>query len=121
MADPVLDEAAIVEMLKQPMTQETVVILQSAVMQAMLDMYDRKVDRSEFINHGSLCVTTYAMLSRTYMLRSIYELYAAGDLSEARFDKALADIHQLVTRQCEQIGAFVLRMQECPTSADKVH
>ena len=122
MADPVYDEDAIIDMLKTlPGPQQTVPVLQNACLMALLDLYDRKADRMFFAQHAGMICTTYAMLSRTWMLMSMHDIFENGNLTEATFNKAHADIIQMVTENTEQIIAMVQKLKECPTSEDKVH
>lgn len=121
MADPVFDEDDIIHLLRAPVVPGAIDALQRGSMQALLDLYDRKVDRKEFIAAGSLCVTMYAMLSRVYVLKSIEQLFRDGELAQGSFDKANEEIAQLVRVQAEALIEVVKRLQMCPTSKDKVH
>lgn len=122
MADPVFDEERIAALLTAPIGPQTSVpILQNACLMALMDLYDRKAERDYFAKHAVTILSTYAMLSRTWMLLSMSELYDSGNLTSGSFNKAQAEIIELVKTNVEQILGMVRQLQECPTSQDTVN
>lgn len=122
MADPVFDEDAILKMLAVPVgPQHMINTLQAGLMMALADLYDRRADRSFVMEHATLIVQTYAMLSRTWMLASMRELFEQAMLQPHSFDKAHNDICELVNKNMVGIVKMVEQLQECPTSKDPIH
>ena len=121
MADPILDEDGIIMLLKAPVGYETTNLLQAGAVQALLDMYDRKVTREEFCEHASRCIGLYNEAGKLWMLGNIFEVYLDGSLDRSKFDTAKASLVELVQRQCETLIDMVQRLKQCPTSQDKVH
>lgn len=121
MADPVFDEEIIIQMLGTvPGPQQSVPILQQACTMAMMDLYDRAVDRDYFAKHAIICLTTYAMLSRTWMLMSMHDLYVSGNLTERSFTEAHDGITKLVLENAEKMIAMMGELRQCPLSTDPI-
>lgn len=122
MADPVFDEDAILQMLAAPVgPQELISTLQAGLMMALADLYDRRADRSFVMQHATVIVQTYAMLSRTWMLASMRELFDSANLQPHSFDKAHNDICELVNQNMRTVVRMIEQLQECPTSKDPIH
>jgi hypothetical protein len=87
----------------------------------MIDLYDRKVTRDEFIAAVAPCINLYGHTSKLHMLDNIHQVFSTGDLDEDRFVKAHEGLTDMVARDVEKVTAVVKRLVECPTSKDKVH
>ena len=121
MSDPVLDEQYIIELLRCPVKAETVTMLQGGAVQALIDLYDRKVTREEFANLASPCLALYGQTAKLWLLANIEGVFDSGDLDKDRFVKAREGLENLVRKQAETVIEIVKRLQTCPTSQDKVH
>lgn len=121
MADPVLDEQQIIQLLKAPCTVEMVNILQSGAVQALVDLYDRKVTRDEFTAMASPCIALYGQCSKLWLLDNIKDVFMTGDLTAQRFDDAKNGLADVIRKQAETVIEQVKRLQLCPTSQDQVH
>lgn len=121
MADPVLDEDLIVSLLKSTISADSVARLQMGTVQALVDLYDRKVTRDEFTTAASHCLALYGQLAKLWLLTNIESVYDAGHLDKNNFKQAAAGLQDIVRKQCEGVIEIVKRLQLCPTSEDKVH
>lgn len=121
MASPVLEEEIIKRLLQYPATPDNLPFLQNAAMQCLLDMYDRKLTRPEFIEHGSKAVTLYAQMAKLWLLDHIYELHREGVLTENSFTSAQVQMKELIEVIARELIETVKRMQECPLDEDKIH
>jgi hypothetical protein len=121
MADPILDEDYIVTLLKAPVNHETTNMIQAGAVQALLDLYDRKVTRDVFCDEGSVCLALYGQASKLWVLNNIQEVYSRGELTEERFKIAKDQLCDLIRKQAEMVIETVKRLQLCSTSEDKVH
>lgn len=121
MADPILDEDLIVSILQCPIKPDTVNRIQSGAMQAMVDLFDRKPTRDEFISLSAPCVALYGQAAKLWMLSNIQQVYDAGELDGSRFLVATSSLEDIIRKQCETVIEIVKRLQLCPTSQDRVH
>lgn len=121
MADPVLDEQNIVALLRCPIKAETVGRLQAGAVQAMIDLYDRKVTREEFINAIAPCITLYGSAAKIWILDNVRVSHEDGQLDAATFDQAMNGLADLTRKQAEIVVEMVKRLIQCPTSQDHVH
>lgn len=121
MADPVLDEEMIISFLRVPKSCEYVNSLQSGCMQALADLYDRKVTRDEFVQGAAVCVAAYAQCSKLWMLNNVREVFEDGTLTAEKFKDADERMAQILRKHTEVVVELVKRLQECPTSKDPVN
>lgn len=121
MSDPVFDEDYICALLAVPVNLQMIVTLQTGALQALIDLYDRKVTREEFMNNVAPCVTLYGQCAKLWMLASVQKAYAENDLTEERFQQTEKSMVELIRKQSQTVIEIVKRLQLCPTSQDKVH
>ena len=121
MADPVFDERYIMHLLGAPASFENTEFHQTGAAQALIDLYDRKVTRDEFITSASQCLSLYSTTSKMRMLHRIKDVFDAGDLNIEAFAKADAELKAVITKQTTYVLALVTRLMQCPTSEDNVH
>lgn len=121
MADPILDENLLLARLKSPPNVIDTENLQSAAMGTLLDIYDRKVTREEFIKMASPCVALYAAVGRFELLMSIKECFDAETLDVSSFTVAATGIKAAIDAHSASVTETVNRLKACPTSQDKVH
>jgi len=121
MADPRLDEDYIRALLSVPVTHENTDAIQQGAVQALIDLYDRKVTRDEFLTAGAACLSLYGQCSKLWMLHNVRAVYKDGTLTDQKFldaDKAFCDI---IRKQSETVVEIVKRLQLCPTSKDPIN
>lgn len=121
MSDPVLDEEGIIALLKCSITPETVGALQAGAVQAMIDLYDRKVTRAEFIEQLAPCIALYGQVAKIWLLANVESVFDSGDLDKARFVQAREGLEHIVRKQAETVIELVKRLQMCPGSQDALH
>lgn len=125
MGDPILDEDYIITLLRAGpeagTTGEAVAIVQQGAIQALMDIYDRKVTRDEFSHLASPCIALYGQAAKLWLLNNIHDVFAGGDLDEARFRLALDALVELMRKQSDTVIEIVERLKQCPTSQDKLH
>lgn len=121
MADPVIDETQILSLLSAPVGPHAVARLQAGAVQALVDLYDRKCTREEFINLASPCLALYGSAAKLWLLHNIHEVHVTGDLDEARFKLADEGLADLVRVQSEAVIDIVKRLQLCPRTQDTVN
>ena len=121
MADPIFDEAYIMHLLTAPPSPENCEYHQTGAAQALVDLYDRKVTREEFITAASQCLSLYSTTSKLRMVHAIRDTFDSDGLSAEKFDKADHDCREVITKQAGILITTVKRLMQCPTSEDKVH
>lgn len=121
MADPVLDEDNILGLLQLPITIETVNAIQAGAAQALIDLFDRKVTRQEFMDEASTCLSLYGQTAKLWMLASMERAHHETGIDEMAFRRAEEGITKLIGRDVDRVVTLVKRLQECPLSEDKVH
>jgi hypothetical protein len=121
MADPVFDEELIVELFKSAVNRENTGRIQQAAVHMLADLYDRGVTRDEFISMATLCISLYAQCAKLWVLGNVEEVFDAGDLTNERFKIGSGQLEEIIRKQCMDAIEVMKRLQDCPTSADKVH
>lgn len=121
MADPVLDEDYIMQLLRSPVTHETADLIQGGAAQALVDLYDRKVTRDEFVAACSRCLSLYGKASRFNMLQDVRVVFDAGNLDKNSFDVADKGLRDAIRTQSEGLVDLVKRLMQCPTSRDPIN
>lgn len=119
--DPVLDEEGILELLRVPVQPETISALQAGAVQALLDLYDRKVTREEFIKSAAPCIELHAQAAKLWMLTNIWRVHSSGDLTDDRFKVASEGLTNITTAAAARVHDIVSAVMQCPTSGDKIH
>lgn len=121
MADPILDENIILALLDCAPKHENLARIQQGAVQALMDLYDRKVTREEFASAASPCLALFAQCSKLWVLHNIEDAFQLGDVNQASFDHARNGIQELLSKQIESVVGIVERLRQCPLSTDKVH
>lgn len=120
MADPILDEDGILMLLSRPILPENVNALQAGAVQAMVDLYDRKVTREEFCELLTPCLTLYGQTAKLWLLSNIYDVHKSHGLNDERFKKAGEELAAVISKQVDEVVAIVKRVKQCPTSEDTI-
>lgn len=121
MADPVFDESCVIALLQSTARPENVARLQTGAVQALVDLYDRKATREEFINNAGTCIALYGQVSKLWMLDNIEAANADGVLDKNCFETARRGLEDLIRHQSERVVEIVRRLQQCPTSTDPIN
>lgn len=121
MADPVFDEDYILHLLALPVTVDCVDGLQAGAAQALIDLYDRKVTRDEFIENFAKCLSLYSYGAKLNMLHSVKARFDDKTLTENSFKETDARLCDVITKQAQTVAELMKRLKECPTSVDKIH
>lgn len=121
MADPVFNEDHIIALLRMPILNSSLGALQAGAIQSMIDLFDRKVTREEFVEQLAPCIALYGTATKMWLLDNIEAVHDDGDLNKEKFKAARAALVELARKQSETVVELVKRLQMCPSSQDKVH
>lgn len=120
MADPQLDEDHIIALLQTPPLTTTWAELQKGAVQAMMDIYDRKVVRDEFIRMVTPCLVLYGQAAKLSLMVNVSVAHDQGDVDAVRIKHAIDGLASSIRDQSERVIDIVKRLKECPTSKDTV-
>lgn len=95
--------------------------LQVGAILALVDAYDRKLTRDQFIIVASLALTIHTTSGKGAMLQSTHELFRTEELTEASFLTAATAIDGVLKTKTNELCEIVKRMAMCPVPGDKVH
>jgi hypothetical protein len=121
MATPIFDEGEIIAMLSAPVGPYAVSRLQHGAVQALVDLYDRKCTRDEFVRMASPVIALYASTAKLWLIKNVEEIYNDGDLDADRLNQANVGLCDLIRKQSEEVIDMVKRLQMCPTDQDTVN
>jgi hypothetical protein len=121
MGDPLLNEHAIIALLQASPADQMTAEIQAGAAQALMDLYDRGVSRSEFAEMALSCLGLYSQTAKLVMMLNIKEAYDRGDVTPENIDGAIRGLTNLVQKQSGTVADIVSRLLQCPTSEDKVH
>lgn len=125
MSDPVLDEKRILAILTNEDPQEgldnTTCRLQAGALMAVLDAYDRKVDRDNFLLIMSQAVGLHSTASKRLLLDTIHKSFREEELTDAAFLVAEAQLNNMIKEKVKELAAFVTRLTQCANSGDAIN
>lgn len=121
MADPVLDENLILEALQRVPSYSNIGALQQGALQSLIDMYDRKMTREQFLHNAATAVSLYGQTCKLWMLGQMREAFDNGDLDIARIMQAEGALVAIMRKQTSELTEIVEQLKQCPTSQDAVH
>ena len=124
MTSPVIDEDVMIEALKEAAPAdigENTKRLRTGAQLLLLDAYDRKVTRDQFIAALGACTSLMDALGRHSMMTNVKDFEQSGAVTKADIEVTLAGVTKLVqqsTAQCSKMAALV---HQCPRDEDRVH
>lgn len=121
MTDPVYDENNILTLLSLPPTIANAEAIEAGAVQALCDLYDRKVTREEFCNAAGPVLALYGQSQKLWMLYNIKGVFDQDALTEEKFIAADAQMTEIMRKQALTVIEIVKRLKMCATSQDIVH
>lgn len=125
MTSPVIDENVMVEALKPAAPEdigENARRLHAGAQLLLLDAYDRKVTRDQFIAAAGAAFFLIDALGRHEMISSVKRFEIDhGIVTKADIEVALAAVVALVQQHAEQCSKMAGLITQCPKDEDKVH
>lgn len=118
MTSPVIDEAVMLEALSTPGGTH----VRSGATMLVLDAYDRKVTRDQFIATLGAVVTLLDAVSKQEMMLNVKDFYKdKGAVTAADIEMALLTTNEALNVGCAQCVKIAELLQKCPFDEDKVH
>ncbi len=121
MTDPVLHEPTIIDTLDCSPVPENTGRLQAAALLSLLDAYDRKLTRDNFVTLASAALALHTQVGKLYMIDSVRENNLIGVLDAGMLEKATAGVLMMTRDAHTELFGLMRRVVACPTSEDKVH
>lgn len=125
MSNPVLDEKRIMAILsgKVPHDSQLNITcrLQTGAIMAMIDAYDRKVDRDSFILCISYAMGLHTIASKRLLVTHLHELFRDDTLTDAQFCVAEAELNKMADTKLGELIEFVTKLAQCPVAGDSVN
>jgi hypothetical protein len=125
MVSPVIDEDVMIDTLKQIEPEklpENTMRLRTGASLLLLDAYDRKVTRDQFIAALGSSLDLVDMLGRFEMMNNVKSFREqAGRVTGADIEVTLASVTSKVNMYTDQCSKMAELVQQCPLSEDSVH
>jgi hypothetical protein len=120
MADPVFNEATIISLLGAPASIAAFEPLQTGAALALVNGFDRKIQREPFTFLVSSAMGLHTNLGRLHLITRMRELQKQNILTPAKFDEASVDIVAFCETERLSLLHQMKMMTLCPTSDDKI-
>lgn len=121
MANPIMDEDMLLEMLACQMNYDNTARLQSAALYAVVAAHDRQCTRDEFIALMESAMGVHSYVGKMSMMTQIRQNFTEKQLDLEMIDRSLENLISYGNSSQANLRAFLTRMVQCPTSLDKVH
>ncbi len=121
MTSPVMDENILQFLTKEPPSIDNIDRLQTASLMAIVDAFDRKVTRDNFVMIAATAMTLGQVMARLGILKSTEGFFNGGDLNTAMFDQATKGLMAMAATQHAVLERQVSVLVQCPNDKDPVH
>src|SRR5882672_938498 len=121
MTDPVLHEPTIMDTLDCTPYPENTSRLQAAALLCLIDAYDRKLTRENFVTLASAALSLHTQIGKLFLIDSIRENDRIGMLDTAMLDKAARGCQGMTSGAHAELYGLMNKVVQCPTSADRVN
>lgn len=109
--------------LAQPPTYQNVGPVQSGAMMALIDSYDRKVEREFFCGIAALSLSLHSAMGRLHTVNTLKEIAKdpqfMADPARA-FDEALKSLESHAAQRHKELNQMAHLLVQCPTEADTI-
>ncbi len=96
--------------------------LQAAALLSLLDAYDRRLTRDNFVTLASAALALHTQIGKLYLIDSVRENGLIGALDDGvLLSRATAGVRGLATDAHAELFKLMHKVVACPTSQDKVH
>ena len=120
MADPVFNEATILNLLGAPASIAAFEPLQTGAALALVNGFDRKIQREPFTLLVSSAMGLHTNLGRLHLITRMQKLHEQQSLTPEKFDEASIDIVAFCETERLSLLHQMKMMSLCPTSEDKI-
>lgn len=121
---PLFDEQMILDCLAQPISFEAIGPLQSAAMMALIDCYDRKVEREFFGNVAATALALHTAMGRLHtstVLRAMANEEQFKGNPERELDGAIKSLTAHAQLRQKELNQMVHLLVQCPTGEDSIN
>jgi hypothetical protein len=110
----------ILECLEVPVKTENIGAIQSGAIMAIVDAFDRQIERNHFVMLCDYAMTLHGALGRMYTLLSMRQLAVSEDLNTGTIDHAVERLTEHAVMKQVQLRELMGKVAQCPTANDPV-
>lgn len=121
MADPLLNEGAIITMLDTLSTPANVEKLTSASFLSIVDSHDRKLEREDWVAVVQDALGMNDMLSRLELTNALYNRWKRGKVEDDTFTEAIKELTKRSEAFREDLKRRMELVAQCPYETDTRH
>ncbi len=120
--DPIINEDMLVEALDVTVKSDTIQQVQSGAFMLVLDAWDRKVTRDQFIAALGASQSLVDAVARVSLMMNVKKAHARnGGLSDVDIETALHGCHDTAKTANVECLKMVHLLKQCPLSEDPIH
>lgn len=127
--NPQFDEGMMLAYLELEPSFENIPALQSASMMAIIDAFDRKVERDFFGSISSTALSLHSAMGRIYTTTMLKRILATkmkdeaepAKLLDTELDEALKALITHATMRHKELKHMAHMLAQCPTEADSIN
>lgn len=121
MADPLLNEGAIIQMLDVISAPANVEKLASASFLSIIDSHDRKLEREDWVAIVQDALGMNDMLTRLELTNALYNRFKRNKLEDETFTDALKELTKRAEAFREDLKRRMELVAQCPYETDTRH
>ena len=117
---PRLSEDMILDCLTVEISGENIGAIQSGAIMAIVNAFDRRIDRSYFIMLCDAAMTLHGAMGRMHTLLSTKRLEIDKELDGEKIDTAITSITQHASQKQLQLKEMMALVAQCPKEQDTI-
>ncbi len=128
MTDPIIHEPTLLDHLDCTVGYDNVSRLQAASLMSLINAYDRKLTRDNFISLAERAMAMHSQMAKLFLMTGVCEhhrINATREDGAEDFTLALVRTHHDILNTATEVHTDLRRLvkmvTECPTTQDKVH
>jgi len=119
--DPQLSESAILGNLSVPASAENSEMLQVGVLLSLVATYDRRLERTTFLELATAATALYGMLGRLSIAEAVLHLVEKNAFTKDKIEDAAKELTSYAEAERHKMLKVMELVKQCPTSEDKIH
>lgn len=120
--DPIINEDMIIEALDCTLTSETIQQVQSGAFMLVLDAWDRKVTRDQFIAAVGAAQALVDAVARVSLMSNVKRCHAGkGGISDVDIETAAHGCMEMAKKSNLECVNMARLLKQCPLSEDAIH
>ena len=121
MASPILNEALIASMLGTEPVAASAEYLRTAALMIIIDAYDRKIEREEFITAAKSAVQLIEMMGRLESVTGVHASFTSQHLTAERLEEAIRVLTSNAETNRVSLAHFMERLIQCSEDGQTIN